>query len=329
LFGKPVLKWSDDDVREALRVYRDCVMKLTTPTSVPHPAQNWERQIPLIIATARNLDARRKAQQQAKIEMERRKAEEAAQKAAQAEKDRKAAEEARKAAENQQAIAQAIKKRQDDEEKAAREKHEAELRAAERKQEVESMPLTATDVQGAVDKVAKFVADYSARKIDGSNVEARLKEGMRAADEASQLIKTVKDHMTEDDDPRTLDLENKIVAFRPHLDELRAKIDRIPQEIADEKAEKEKADRLVQQLAEEEADRQRDAKEVGERHLAVNTMFENVLVVLNDGEVTVRLTDIQINVPQGVRRVTYTESCSMVQCWQQIGRCRESAAHQT
>ena len=91
LFGKPVLKWSDDDVREALRVYRDCITKQTTPTFVPHPAQNWEREIPLIITTARGLDAQRKAQQQAKIDLERkRKAEEAAEAAAQAEKERKA-----------------------------------------------------------------------------------------------------------------------------------------------------------------------------------------------------------------------------------------------
>ena len=74
-----------------------------------------------------------------------------------------------------------------------------------------------------------------------------------------------------------------------------ARIAGIPQEIAQEKAEKEKADRLAQEVAEEEADRQHDTKEVGERHLAVNIMFDNVLYVLNDGEVTVRLTDIQIN----------------------------------
>jgi colicin import membrane protein len=259
-----------------------------------------------VIVRARELDAQRKAQQQAKIELEKRRAEEAANEAAQAEKQRKdagaekqrkAAEEERKAAgaEKQRAIAEAIKKRQKAEEKAAREKHKAELRAAERKREVESMPLTATDVQLAVDNVGKFIADYNAREIDASNVEARLEEATRAADEASRLIQTVNDHMSQDDDPAPLDLENKVVALRPHLDELRAKMVGIPQEIAQENAEKEKADRLAQEVAEEEADRQRDAKEVGERHLAVNTMFDNVLYLLNDGEVTVRLTDIQIN----------------------------------
>jgi hypothetical protein len=241
------------------------------------------------------LDAQRKAQQQAKIELEKRKAEEAAKEVAQAQKEREAAEEERKKAENQRAIAKAVEDRQAAEEKAAREKHEAELRNAERKREVESMPLTATDIQLAVDKVGKFVTDYSARKIDASNVETRLEEATRAADEASRLIQTVKDNMTQDDDPATLDLENKVVARRPHLDELRAKIVGIPQEIAQEKTEKVKADRLAQEVAEEEADRQRDAKEVGERHLAVNIMFDNVLYVLNDGEVTVRLSDIQIN----------------------------------
>jgi hypothetical protein len=158
------------------------------------------------------------------------------------------------------------------------------------------MPLTAADVQVAVNKVEKFVDDYKARKIDASTVEARLEEATLAADEASRLIQTVKDHMNPDeDDQATLNLENTILANRSHLDDLRAKIAGIPQEIAEEKAEKEKADRLTQEAAEEEADRQRDAREVGERHLAVNTMFENVLYILNDGEVTVRITDIQIN----------------------------------
>jgi hypothetical protein len=95
---------------------------------------------------------------------------------------------------------------------------------------------------------------------------------------------------------------------------LRAKIAGIPQEIAQEKAEKEKADRLAQEVAEEEADRQRDAKEVGERHLVVNFMSDNVLYVLNDGEVTVRAHRCSDQWSQAVHRVCYTESCSMVQC---------------
>jgi hypothetical protein len=231
--------------------------------------------------------AQRKAKQQAKEELERTQAAEAEKERQAVETQRRAEEEQRKAAEQQreqqQAIERAIKERQAVEERAAEEKHEAEVRAAERKRELESMPLTAADVQVAVNKVEKFVTDYKARKIDASNVEARLEEATRAADEASRLIQTVKDHMTPDDDPATLNLENKIVALRPHLDELRAKIAGIPQEIAQERAEKEKADRLAQEAAEEEADRQRDAKEVGERHLAINTMFDNVLYILNDG----------------------------------------------
>ena len=264
LFGKSVLKWSDDDIATALSVFRDC--KARAPDSVLNFWESkygmFERGLRSIVMTARNLDAQRKGQQQAKIELEKGKAEEAANEAAQAEKERKAAEEERKIAENQRAIAQAIKDRQATEEKADREKHEAELRTAERNREVEFMPLTATDIQIAVDKVGKFVADYSTRKIDASNVEARLNEATRAADEASRLIQTVKDHMTADDDPATLTLENKIVALRPHLEELRAKIVGIPQEIAQEKAEKDKADRRAQVVAEEETDRQRDAKEV-------------------------------------------------------------------
>jgi TPR repeat protein len=326
LFDMPVLKWSDDDVETALRFYRDCQEKGHAATIFrcmsgghdrvrceqgnPHIGDDIyrrvERQLREVIITARNVVAERKAQQQAKIDLEKLKAaqeeKEKQAAAAQAEKERQAVEgkrraeeEQRKAEEEKQREIEAIKKREEDEKRAAKEKHEAEVRAAERKREVESMPLTATDVQLAVNTVEKFVADYSARKIDASNADARLEEATRAADEASRLIQRVKDHMTPDDDPTTLNLENKIVGVRPHLDELHAKIVGIPQEIAQEKAEKEKADRLRQEAEEEEADRQRDKKEVGERHLAVNTMFDNVLVILNDGEVTVRISDIQID----------------------------------
>lgn len=321
LFGKPVLKWTDDDIATALSFYRSCEAK-NRAARIASCAQagrldmnncaardtehdkyfpKFESELRRQITTARNLKNQRITQQQAKEELERTQAAEAEKERQAVETQRRVEEEQRKAAEQQQAIERAIKERQAAEERAAEEKHDAEVRAAERKREVESMPLTAADVQVAVNKVEKFAADYNARKIDASNVEARLEEATRAADEASRLIQTVKDHMTPDDDPATLNLENKIVALRPHLDELRAKIAGIPQEIAQERAEKEKADRLAQEAAEEEADGQRDAKEVGERRLAINTMFDNVLNILNDGEVTVRITDIQIN---GLRECT-------------------------
>jgi hypothetical protein len=317
LFGKPIVKWSDDDIAMAVSIYRNCEAKdharwidscmkgrvprserECEPMSPPgraRPSREFERDLRDTVMLARNLDAQRRAQQQAKEELKTAQAAEAEKQRQAVEAQQRAEEAQRKAAEQQQAIERAIKERQAVEERAAEEKHEGEVRAAERKRELESMPLTAADVQVAVNKVEKFVTDYNARKIDASNVEARLEEATRAADEASRLIQTMKDHMTPDDDPATLNLENKIVALRPHLDELRAKIAGIPQQIAQERAEKEKADRLAREAAEEEADRQRDAKEVGERHLAINTMFDNVLNILNDGEVTVRITDIQIN----------------------------------
>jgi flagellar biosynthesis GTPase FlhF len=82
LFGKPVLKWSDDDIATVLGVYRDCEAKeLAALGRVGRPdkiSRFWDTSFKMFesrlrgtITTARNLDAQRKAQQQSKIDQSR------------------------------------------------------------------------------------------------------------------------------------------------------------------------------------------------------------------------------------------------------------------
>ena len=66
LFGKPILEWSDADVASALHIYHDCqAQSLPDLAALFHAWQQW---VPETVALARNLDAQRKAQQQATIE---------------------------------------------------------------------------------------------------------------------------------------------------------------------------------------------------------------------------------------------------------------------
>ena len=83
LFGKPVLDWSDDDIAAAIRTYKDCWVKLEAgetrggrikaPGIAPF-AQGQIRQfetiLPALVMKARNVDNLNKAQQNARIELE-------------------------------------------------------------------------------------------------------------------------------------------------------------------------------------------------------------------------------------------------------------------
>jgi nucleotide-binding universal stress UspA family protein len=79
LFGKPVLKWSDDDIATALRVYRDCEQKERIAGNLmgfwENQYKDFEHKLHTVINGARNLEAQTKAQQQAKIELEKAQAE--------------------------------------------------------------------------------------------------------------------------------------------------------------------------------------------------------------------------------------------------------------
>jgi uncharacterized protein len=100
LFGKPILKWSDADVAAALRIYHDCEAQLTSTLAGSNLAaqfpklkfSEWQHWIPDTVGMARSVDAQRKAQQQAKEELERARA-------AETEKERQAEVEKRKAEE--------------------------------------------------------------------------------------------------------------------------------------------------------------------------------------------------------------------------------------
>ena len=131
LFGKPAIKWSDDDIARALRVFHDCeVRNIAATTSGPDgPQKNYNLKFNLkfwtfkekmfetglrdIIKTARNIDSQEKTQKQAKIDLEkaqaesrRAQAEEEAERKeqelrAQAQRDKEAADEARRFAERE------------------------------------------------------------------------------------------------------------------------------------------------------------------------------------------------------------------------------------
>lgn len=71
LFGKPVLQWSDDDIETALRLYSSCQTAAANEAQARLLATKkklFENKLRNVIMTARNLDAPRKAQQQAKAE---------------------------------------------------------------------------------------------------------------------------------------------------------------------------------------------------------------------------------------------------------------------
>jgi hypothetical protein len=82
LFGKPLVEWSDDDIAVAARVYRDCVAKISRCDNRPGPdrvdceqrnlskAKDTEGRIRDAVSAARNLDAQRKAQEIARVELE-------------------------------------------------------------------------------------------------------------------------------------------------------------------------------------------------------------------------------------------------------------------
>jgi DNA segregation ATPase FtsK/SpoIIIE-like protein len=142
LFGKPLLKWTDDDIATVGRIYRGCLAKLhARPDSfAAGQARYVEPHLHDLIDKARNLNKQRHEQQEAQLEVkkaqaqrQREQAEEEAQRKQeqlreQARVDRQAAEEARRLAEREEPkIAEATKEAED----ARRAREAAERRLAE------------------------------------------------------------------------------------------------------------------------------------------------------------------------------------------------------
>jgi hypothetical protein len=185
LFGKPLLQWSDDDIAAAVRIYKrcqekrhaaivdacirgtgqrtpfwrrgevgragdirsDCERKNPVPPFVLQQIRDFEAGLRNIILDARNLDNQRKAQQAARIELEKaeaqRKGEQAEEQAQrrqeqlreQAKRDKEAAEEARQLAEREEPkIAEATREA----EEARRARQAAEQRLAEIRSQIEA-----------------------------------------------------------------------------------------------------------------------------------------------------------------------------------------------
>ena len=167
LFGKPILKWTDDDIETAVRVRRDCEMKIAAPqiaacvqagqppwvrprperqsfcetfVDLKTPVRQFERYLRDTVTMARARYAQQEAQRKAKIEQEKIEAEskraQAQEEASrqeqqlleQAQRDREIAEEARRSAERDEPkIAEATKQA----EEARRARQEAEQKLAE------------------------------------------------------------------------------------------------------------------------------------------------------------------------------------------------------
>ena len=163
LFGKPVIKWSDDDIARALRVFHDCEVRdiaaATSGLRADNPQKTFifkfwatkekmfETGLRDIIMTARNIDSQEKAQKQGKIDLEkaqaerrRAQAEEEAERKeqelrAQAQRDKEAADEARRFAEREEPkVAEATKEA----EEARRALQDAKQRLAEIRSSVET-----------------------------------------------------------------------------------------------------------------------------------------------------------------------------------------------
>lgn len=175
LFGKSILKWSDDDVTTALDAYRDCAAKIRSTRinlclnggfsrsqceqknpilpQEQNKLRTFEFSLRSTITGARDIDNQKKEEQVARIEAQkaeaenqRVRAEEEAQKKAQelreqAERDREAAEKARQSAEREEPkIAEATKEA----EEAQRARREAEQKLAEIRNRIESQERART-----------------------------------------------------------------------------------------------------------------------------------------------------------------------------------------
>lgn len=151
LFGKPLLEWTEEDIATSARIYKDCWLRLSAMTAGPRDTpgltgfskgqiSQFETVVRAVIAEAHDVENRRTAQQLARTELEKAKAQrkredeeqEVQQRLVQAreqsERDRQAAEDARRRAEIEEPkIAEATKQA----EEARREREAAERRLAE------------------------------------------------------------------------------------------------------------------------------------------------------------------------------------------------------
>jgi hypothetical protein len=158
LFGKRLLDWSDDDIATAVRIYKDCVAKNHADAvnrcvrvggrdcerKIGESERNYaatfelrfERGLRNVIIDARNRDAQRKAQETARIELEK------SQLLEQAKRDREAAKEARRSAEREEPrIAEATREA----EEAQRARQEAEERLAKIRSQIEDQDRARKD----------------------------------------------------------------------------------------------------------------------------------------------------------------------------------------
>jgi hypothetical protein len=118
VLGKPVLKWSDDDIADTLRVYKDCWNKvISSSPSMKDLSRSetaeFEQNLRRMINDARAIVSQRAAREKAEVELKKAKAEsereaaeeetrrKQAQLSDQARADREAAEEARQLAERE------------------------------------------------------------------------------------------------------------------------------------------------------------------------------------------------------------------------------------
>lgn len=215
LFGKPVLKWSDNDVGTALRLFQDCEAKghakwlsgcmgyghytqseCEQPIMAPpnlYPSREFEKWLRNTVAMARNQDIQQKAQQQAKIDVEkaqaenkRVQAEEAAQQKEQglreqAQRDKGAAEEAAKtAAREEPRIAEATKEAAD----ARRQRDEAEQRLAKIRSQTqaqmkEGQQALARRQQAEKEAAAEAVAQATQEKLKEQRARAEQEQRRR------------------------------------------------------------------------------------------------------------------------------------------------------
>lgn len=152
LYGKPILKWSDEDVNDAVRIFKQCWAKQVsvTPSLQSFAARQiatFEETLSRVITGARAIEARKAAQQAAQDQLKKAEAknqqeraeEEAQRKQAQlveqARRDREAAEQARAQAEREgPRIAEAAKQA----EEARRARLAAEQKLAEIRGQIDS-----------------------------------------------------------------------------------------------------------------------------------------------------------------------------------------------
>jgi len=207
LFGKPILKWTDDDIEAAVRVFQDCEMRIAAPKiaacmqagkpqsfcetygiDLKTPVRTFERYLRDTVTMARVRYAQQEAQHKAKIEQE------------------------KIEAENKRAQAQEEPRRKEQEvlEQARRDKQIAEFKRAQAQEEARRKEQQLLE-QAQRDREIADEARRSAERDEPKIAEAikQAEEARRARQEAEKRLAEIRGRSEEQQKQRHEELAQK------------------------------------------------------------------------------------------------------------------------